>query len=85
MRLTPRAGQDRVEGWITDPARPDQKLLKIRVAAPPVDGAANTALVRLLAKALSIPRSSIDLVSGQTAQIKTIRISEDPAILKRFS
>ncbi len=48
--------------------------LRIRVTAPPVDAAANDALVRLLAKALDCPRGSVELVRGQTSRHKTVRL-----------
>ena len=46
----------------------------IRVTAPPVDGKANQALIRLIAKRAGIPPGSVELVRGQTARDKTIRI-----------
>lgn len=72
VRLTPRGGQDRIEGWSADLA--GRPLLKVRVAAPPVDGAANAALVALIAKALGRPRSAVTLVSGESARIKTLAL-----------
>ena len=67
VRLTPRAGVDRIDGVI-------QGVLKARVAAPAVDGAANEALIRLLAAELDVPRSDVRLVSGATARRKVIAI-----------
>ena len=52
--------------------------LKIRLAAPPVDGKANAALIAFLAKWLDHPKSSISLKSGQTSRRKIIEII-DPA------
>ncbi len=48
--------------------------IKIRVKAPPVDGAANEELIRFLAKRLGVPRSSIRLVSGASSRHKRITI-----------
>lgn len=48
--------------------------LRVRVQAPPVDGAANTALVRVLASALGVPPSSIRIVSGATARRKVVEV-----------
>ena len=50
------------------------EALKIRLAAPPVDGKANEALLRFLAQRLAIPRQQISLKSGQTSRQKVIEI-----------
>ena len=76
MRLTPRGGADRIEG-VVDGA------LKARVAAPPVDGAANEALLRLLAEALDVPRSRVCLAAGATNRRKVIEVvGLEPAALR---
>ncbi len=49
--------------------------LKIRVRAVPDKGAANMAVLKLLAKTLGVPKSALELVSGHTARIKTVRIA----------
>ncbi len=49
--------------------------LKIRLAAPPVDGKANDALIAFLAKTLSVPKSHVELISGQTSRAKRVRVS----------
>lgn len=53
--------------------------LKIRVAAPPEKGKANTAIIRLLASQLGINRKNIKLISGSTAPLKTLSIDGIPA------
>jgi hypothetical protein len=72
VRLTPRGGRNALEGFAEDEA--GRPLLKARVAAPPVEGEANAALVRLLAKALGLPRSAVRLASGETARVKVMEI-----------
>jgi uncharacterized protein YggU (UPF0235/DUF167 family) len=63
VRLTPRGGREAIDGWAVDgDGRP---YLKVRVAAPPVEGAANAALLALLAKALGVPKSSLSIVGGR--------------------
>ena len=72
VRLTPRGGRDAVEGWARDEdGRPH---LKARVAAPPLDGAANAALERLIAKALKRPRGAVRIVAGEHARLKHLEI-----------
>jgi uncharacterized protein YggU (UPF0235/DUF167 family) len=74
VRLTPRGGLPRVEGIVEHDGQP---WLQLRVAAPPVEGAANTALVYYLAKALRIPRSAVTLVAGERARLKRLRLRGD--------
>ncbi len=70
VRLTPRGGRDAIEGWTRDAqGRP---LLKVRVAAAPVDGAANAALIALVAAALKLPKSRLALVAGASAKVKQL-------------
>ena len=49
--------------------------LKIRLAAPPVDGKANAALLRFLADAFGVPQRAVTLVRGETSRQKTVRIA----------
>jgi uncharacterized protein len=79
VRLTPRAGSDRIIGYDVDSR--GQRVLKVAVAAAPVDGAANDALIKLLAKRLGIPKSAITLISGASARIKRLTLAGDPAHL----
>lgn len=80
VRLTPNAAQNVIEGKGEDAS--GQRFLKCRVRAVPEKGKANAALIKLLARALSAPRSAITLESGQTARLKTLRI-DDPEALPR--
>lgn len=72
VRLTPRGGRDAIEGFAEDGA--GRSLLKARVAAPPIEGEANAALVKLLARALGLPRGAVRIASGETARVKIIEI-----------
>ena len=67
VRLQPRAGANAISG-IQD------GVVRVRVTAPPVGGAANDALVRLLAKALRIGRGRISIVRGRTSRTKLVRV-----------
>ncbi len=78
VRLTPRAARDEIAGW-------QDGLLRVRVTAPPVKGAANAALERLLAKALGVPKSAVGVVSGAKAREKIVGIgglSQDEAVAR---
>jgi uncharacterized protein (TIGR00251 family) len=67
VRVQPRAGADAIAG-----GRGDALLVKVK--APPVDGKANEAVCRLLAKAAGVPPSSAELVRGAAARDKVVRL-----------
>lgn len=69
VRVTPRAAHDAVVG-VRD------GTLHVRVAAPPAEGAANRACAELVAKALSLRRTQVVLVGGQTARNKRFAIQD---------
>lgn len=72
IKLTPGASSDRIDGWDVDPeGRP---VLKVRVRARPVDGEANAALIKFLAKALGVSKSSVDLARGSQSRLKRIEV-----------
>ena len=52
----------------------DDGTIKIRIAAPPVDGAANIALVEYLAEVLRLPQNQVDIVAGETSERKLISL-----------
>ena len=64
----PRAGKSAIAGWR------DGSLL-IRLAAAPVDGAANQALIELLARVLHLPKRDITIISGERSRNKRVRIA----------
>ena len=68
VRLTPRSGRNELVGW-------QNGLLRVRVTAPPVDGKANEALERLIAKALGVPKSDVSVASGTRSRGKTVEIA----------
>jgi uncharacterized protein YggU (UPF0235/DUF167 family) len=76
VRLTPRGGRDALDGVATDAA--GRAMLRARVSAPPEDGAANDALLRLLADALGMPRRALTLAAGATQRVKRVAIAGAP-------
>ena len=69
MRVVPRASR-------TELAGAHDGALKIRVAAPPVDGAANAEIIKFLAKTLGVAKSSVEIAGGLTAKTKLIKVSD---------
>ncbi|WP_288456027.1 DUF167 domain-containing protein [uncultured Sphingomonas sp.] len=78
VRVTPRGGRDALTAG-TD------AHLAARLAAAPVDGAANEALVALVAKQFGVPRRAVTLVAGQTARVKRLAIAGDATALARIA
>ena len=68
VRVQPRATRTRVRGW-------QGEALKVAIAAPPVDGKANAELIRFLADALGLGRTSVRIASGEHGQNKIIEIT----------
>jgi uncharacterized protein (TIGR00251 family) len=67
VRVQPRASQSEIVGL-------HGNALKVRLSAPPVDGAANIALVELLAAALGVSRAAVRVVAGATARSKIVEV-----------
>ena len=84
IRVTPRSAKPGIGEWKTDPG--GRPFLEIRVAAAPADGAANDEVIKLLAKALGLPKSRISIVSGQTARLKRLELPlEEDEVRTRLS
>jgi len=67
VRVIPRSSKNSIE-W-------EEGTLKVRLTAPPVDGAANEALLTLLAQRLGLPKRDIHIIQGATGRHKTIEIT----------
>ena len=67
IRVVPRASKSEIVGE-------SEGILRIRISAPLVDGAANDEVVRVLAKAVGVAKSNLAIVSGQTSKTKRIGI-----------
>lgn len=81
VRLTPNGGRDAIDG--VELNAEGEAHLKARVSCVPEKGKANKALVVLLAKVLGVPKSSVSVVSGDTARQKILRIEGDPEDLAK--
>ena len=68
VQVVPRASRSEIVGEHAG-------ALRVRLAAPPVDGAANEELVRLISHALKVPRSAVEIISGHSSKRKLIRLS----------
>ena len=67
VHIQPRASADSLDGT-------HGERLKIRLTAPPVDGKANSHLIRFLARHFDVPRSQVHLISGESGRAKRVRI-----------
>ena len=67
VRVTPRAHRSEIAGA-------EGQVLRIKLRAPPVEGAANAALREVLAKALGVRTSAVTIVSGRASRVKRVRV-----------
>lgn len=77
LHIQPGAKKTEVAGLYGD-------ALKIRLAAPPVDGKANAALIEFVAERLGLARSAVSLKSGQTSRRKVLTVIDAPADTARL-
>jgi uncharacterized protein (TIGR00251 family) len=79
VRLTPRASRNGLDGVASGiDGRP---ALKLRLVAPPVEGAANATLIAFLAGALGLRKADISIRSGQASRLKILHLSGDSATI----
>jgi uncharacterized protein len=78
IKVTPKASRTCLAGR-------EGETLKIRLAAPPVDGKANDALVEFLSKQLKVPKRNIIIRTGHNSRRKLVQVDgADPAVLEKF-
>jgi uncharacterized protein (TIGR00251 family) len=82
VRATPKAGRDEVAGCVKNAA--GQVSLAIKVTAPADKGAANKAVIELLAKATGVAKSSFRLHAGETSRDKVIEVVQSEAAIRSF-
>jgi len=68
VRVVPRASRSEIVGE-------HDGVLRVRIAAPPVDGAANEELVRLLSQLFGLPRGAIEISAGHSSKMKTVKVT----------
>ena len=68
VRVVPRASKSEIVGE-------HDGALKVRISAPPVDGAANAELVKVLSKRFNVSKSEVEIVAGQTSKAKQVKIT----------
>jgi len=68
VRVTPRGGRDTIVGW-------RDGTLAVRIAAAPIEGAANASMLKMIAKRLGVPPSSVTLISGARSRVKIIEVA----------
>nr|WP_199743292.1 DUF167 family protein [Sphingomonas ginsenosidivorax] len=78
VRVTPRGGRD-----LLSAGTPDH--LAARLAAAPVDGAANAALLALVARQFGVAKRAVTLVAGQTSRVKRLHVAGDPHALAEIA
>ncbi|HLB81148.1 MAG TPA: DUF167 family protein [Dongiaceae bacterium] len=81
VRVSPRAGRDRIDGLAVDPD--GGAALKVAVTAAPEGGKANAALVRLLAREWDVAKSAITVAGGAAGRRKTLHVAGEPRALLR--
>lgn len=68
VRVVPRASTSEIVGE-------HDGALKVRITSPPVDGAANAELIKVLAKRFGVSKSEVEIIGGQTSKTKQVKIS----------
>lgn len=67
LHVTPRGSKSEITGWRDD-------ALCVKITAPPVEGAANSAIVKFIADRLGVRKSQVELVSGERSREKVVRV-----------
>ena len=75
LKVTPGAKKNEILGWEDDYPQVG-RVLKVKIAAPPVEGKANKEIVLFLAKVLGVTKSSIEVVHGTSGRIKLVEIPD---------
>lgn len=83
VRATPRASRSQIAGIALD--ADGRSVLAVRIAAPPAEGAANTALIDLIATAMHVRKRDVSIQSGQTGRNKQVLVlGDETALMSRL-
>lgn len=82
MQIIQKITQNQIIGWTNN--ADDRPVLKVKIAATPEDGKANTELIKFLAKQWKVPKSSLELISGEISRHKRLKI-HDEALAERVT
>lgn len=74
LKVIPNAKKSEAAGWEDDPRA--GRVLKLRIAAPPVEGKANRAVILFLSAWLDVPRSAVSLLRGESARLKVVELPD---------
>ncbi|MGN0875560.1 MAG: DUF167 domain-containing protein [Akkermansia sp.] len=81
VKVSPGARRNEILGWEDYPGT--GRVLKLKIAAPPVEGKANKELASFLAECLGLPKSAVDITHGTSGRIKLVSLP-DSADLQRL-
>ncbi len=76
LKVTPGARKNEILGWEEDYPQIG-RVLRVKIAAPPVEGKANKEITAFMAKTLGIPKSAVELLHGSTGRIKLIQVPDE--------
>ena len=76
LKVTPGARKNEILGWEEDYPQIG-RVLRVKIAAPPVEGKANKEIVTFMSKSLGIPKSAVELLHGSTGRIKLIQVPDE--------
>lgn len=79
VKVTPHAKKSALAGWEDHPDA--GRVLKLKIAARPIDGQANKEIIAFLSRILGIPKSSVQLVRGESGRIKMVELPDEAAML----